>query len=253
MSKSNSVPLGAKKIIIRRRPRRKRSKNMYFTTATHDAIVRYQNTDDQSEKEQIYVSEILPAFSKLVENLIFIHGFMKSGLRYEDLKNDCVSFLYETLYKFDPTRGSKAFSYFNVVAKNWLIIKSKQKTKQNRRQVSLEATEYLSSDDQAAIDIHNTVSGPDKDIIKREAVENLFLLMDEINEKLNSENEIACMNAIVTLFEHIDDLDMLNKRAIFVYIRDISGLNPKQLSIAMSSIRKHYKLLIKNDKFDIFF
>ena len=54
-------------------------------------------------------------------------------------------------------------------------------------------------------------------------------------------------------FEHIDDLDMLNKRAVFVYMRDISGLNPKQLSIAMSTIRKHYKQLKKSNKYDIFF
>ena len=57
----------------------------------------------------------------------------------------------------------------------------------------------------------------------------------------------------ISLFERIDDLDLLNKRAIFVYLRDISNLNPKQLSIAMSSIRKHYKLLVKQDEFDIFF
>ena len=61
------------------------------------------------------------------------------------------------------------------------------------------------------------------------------------------------MDAIITLFEKIDELDLLNKRAVFVYMRDLSNLNPKQLSIAMSSIRKHYRALAKNDDFDIFF
>ena len=78
-------------------------------------------------------------------------------------------------------------------------------------------------------------------------------MMVEIRKKLNSENEIACMDAIITLFEKIDDLDLLNKRAVFVYMRDLSNLNPKQLSIAMSAIRKHYRALAKNDDFDIFF
>ena len=77
--------------------------------------------------------------------------------------------------------------------------------------------------------------------------------MKEIKKKLSGENEIACINAIIALFEKIDDIDLLNKRAIFVYLRDISSLNPKQLSIAMSSIRKHYKSLVKQDEFDIFF
>ena len=57
----------------------------------------------------------------------------------------------------------------------------------------------------------------------------------------------------MTLFTKIDDLDLLNKRAVFVYMRDLSSLNPKQLSVAMSSIRKHYRDLVKNDEFDIFF
>ena len=58
----------------------------------------------------------------------------------------------------------------------------------------------------------------------------------------------------MTVFETIDQLDFLNKRAIFVYVRDISGLSPKQLSVAMSIIRKHYRALVKGPdrKFDLF-
>ena len=77
--------------------------------------------------------------------------------------------------------------------------------------------------------------------------------MDEIKGRLHNENEIACMSAIITLFGKIDDLDLLNKRAVFVYMRELSSLTPKQLSVAMSSIRKHYKDLLKDDRFDIFF
>ena len=45
----------------------------------------------------------------------------------------------------------------------------------------------------------------------------------------------------------IGDLDFLNKRAVFVYMREISGLTPKQLSVAMSNVRKHYKEIKKGD------
>ena len=127
---------------------------LYFHEGTHNAIVDYQKSDDLKEKEKIYVSDILPAFEKLAENLIFMHGFHKAfgAGSYGDLKNDCVTFLYETLHKFDPSRGSKAFSYFNVVAKNWLIIKSKQKTRQNRRKISIDDKAALSSSDTATIE-----------------------------------------------------------------------------------------------------
>lgn len=244
--------------IIRKKTRRVRRKgakkrNMYFHAGTHDAIVKYQGTEQLDEKEKIYIEEILPAFNKLAENLIFIHGFAKVTGHYEDLRSDCVTFLYETLHKFDHTRGTKAFSYFNVVAKNWLIIRSKQKIKSNKRHVSIEDQAFLSDVDQAKIENHSVAPAQDYHIIVKESKKNLFSMMVEIRKKLNSENEIACMDAIITLFEKIDDLDLLNKRAVFVYMRDLSNLNPKQLSIAMSAIRKHYRALAKNDDFDIFF
>jgi hypothetical protein len=242
-----------KKFIKIRRKRGKGPRNLYFNENTHNAIIKFQGLECDLEKDKLYVKDIFPAFDKLVENLIFIHGFMSTHSSYEDLKNDCVVFLYETLNKFDHTRGTKAFSYFNVVAKNWLIIKSKQRSKQIRRQISLDDPLSISRRDMSAIEMYKVVPAQDSEMIKRESIENLFSLMSEIKEKLSGENEIACIDAIITLFEKIDDIDLLNKRAIFVYLRDISNLNPKQLSIAMSSIRKHYKSLVKNGDFDIFF
>ena len=56
-------------------------------------------------------------------------NYLNCQIKCQILKSDCVSFLYETLEKFDPSKGSKAFSYFNVVAKNWLIIQSKKRVK----------------------------------------------------------------------------------------------------------------------------
>ena len=252
-SKEVAVVKGKKKFIKIRRKRGKGKRNLYFNEDTHNAIIKFQSLEVLKEKEELYVSRIFPAFDKLVENLIFIHGFQSSHSSYEDLKSDCVVFLYETINKFDHTRGTKAFSYFNVVAKNWLIIKSKQRTKQIRRQISLDDPMSISKRDMGAIESYKVIPAQDTEMIKREKTENLFSLMVEIKDKLSGENEIACIDAIITLFEKIDDIDLLNKRAIFVYLRDISNLNPKQLSIAMSSIRKHYKSLVKQGEFDIFF
>lgn len=235
------------------RGKKKNTTRLYFHAGTHDAIIRFQDEDDISKRAEIYVSEILPAFNKLAENLIFIHGFAKINGSYEDLKNDCVVFLYETLGKFDHTRGTKAFSYFNVVAKNWLIIQSKKKTKSNKRHVSIDDIESLSYADVSMIESYKSIPAQDSRIIKKEAKEDLFKLMDKIKDRLSGDNELACMNAIITLFRKIEDLDLLNKRAVFVYMRDLSSLNPKQLSVAMSVIRKHYKDLSKSDEFDIFF
>jgi hypothetical protein len=226
---------------------------MYFHTGTHDAIVRFQSCDEREARDGIYVQEILPAFDKLVENLIFMHGFANIYGSYEDLKNDCITFLYETLKKFDASRGTKAFSYFNVVAKNWLIIKSKQRSKLTKKMVSLDDKDSVADLERLSVQDFNDVYSQSLLITKKQSFENLMKMLDQIASRLTNENEKACMEAIIKLFNSIDDLDLLNKRAIFVYMRDLSNLTPKQLSASMSAIRKHYKEISKSDDFDIFF
>lgn len=227
--------------------------SLYFHAGTQEAIVLYQNTEEEDQRHIIYVKDILPAFDKLVENLIFIHGFTRAfgAGSYESLKADCVSFLYESLHKWDPERGTKAFSYFNVVAKNWLIIKAKKRQKNNRRHVSIDDHDSLRRVDLEIIENYQAIPAQDDEMIKRERSQEILKMLHEIKGRLTSENELSCITAIIVIFESVDQLDFLNKRALFVYMRDLSNLNPKQLSIAMSSIRKHYKALSGKDGFDI--
>jgi len=127
-----------KKKIVKRRARRSTTKKkLYFNEETQQGIVDFQDTEVRSEKDAIYKEKILPAFEKLVENLILIYGFAKKGESFPVLKNDCVTFLYETLHKFDNSKGTKAFSYFNVVGKNWLILNSRRRKKRVDKHLSI--------------------------------------------------------------------------------------------------------------------
>ena len=237
---------------IRRRPGQKR--NMYFTMETQEAIVNYQNAETDDEKQKLYLSAIQPAFDKLVENLIFVYGFKTSYDTFNELKSDCVSFLYESLYKWSPEKGTKAFSYYNVVAKNWLIIRSRQQQKRVKRHVSIDSPKGLSPAHQKLFESYDVMPPPDEILISRNLRNEIQILLKEIEKCVSSETEKTCISAIQTVFKNVDELDFLNKRAILIYVRDISGLTPKQLSVAMSSIRKHYRRLTKGDeKFNLFF
>lgn len=237
---------------IRRRPGQKR--NMYFTMETQEAIVKYQTAEGVEEKQSIYLKDIQPAFDKLVENLIFVYGFKTSYDTFAELKSDCISFLYESLYKWSPEKGTKAFSYYNVVAKNWLIIRSRQQQKRTKRHISIDTPKGLTPQHQAIFESHDVIPPPDEILISRNLRNEIQTLLKEIEKCVSSETEKTCISAIQTVFRNIDDLDFLNKRAILIYVRDISGLTPKQLSVAMSSIRKHYRRLTKGEeKFNLFF
>jgi hypothetical protein len=160
--------------------------------------------------------------------------------------------LFETIGKFDATRGTNAFSYFNVVAKNWLIIKTKQKSQRIKRSVSLDDPESLSANEQRIIEDHNVIPAQDELLINENAVQGVVKLLYEIRDKVKSENELACINSIITIFENIDDIDLLNKSAILLYMRELSGLSPKQLTTTMQTVKRHYKRLKIDPKFKFF-
>ncbi len=221
---------------------------MYFTKETQAAIEEYQQEPDRTAREKIYKERIASAFEQLAESLIYVYGFNSPYETVASMKVDCVAFLYETIHKWDPARGTKAFSYFNVVAKNWLIIRCRNAKKNFNRHVSMSDLNAMSSRDKNAVANYQVIPGPDEILEKRNFKNEMNKVIEELESRVKKQNEVLCVEAIKTVFENVDNLDFLNKRAIYVYIREISGLNSKQLSVAMSKIRKHYKQIVHDDK-----
>lgn len=215
---------------------------LYFNEETHRSIVSFQNETNKKERDKLYVEKIMPAFEKLVENLINIYKFTSMHDTYEDLKVDCVNFLFETIHKFDETRGTNAFSYFNVVAKNWLIIKTKQKAQKMKKLVSLDDPDSLSTYETCLIEEHNYLPFKDSytETLNRKE---LITMLYDIRAKVKSENELSCINSIITIFENLDEIDLLNKSAILLYMRELSGLTPKQMTTTMQALKTYYKKL----------
>ena len=145
------------------------------------------------------------------------------------------------MHKFDPTRGTKAFSYFNVVARNWLIIHSKKRTKDGTRSISIEDVTRLSQSDRRAIANHSVMKSPDEILVDAGRKELILGVLTKIESKLTEEHERSTMSALRMIFENAEDIDLLSKRAVFLYVREIANVNQKQLSTAMAAIRRHYR------------
>jgi hypothetical protein len=214
---------------------------MYFSDLTQEAITHFQDETDGKKRHEIYLKSIHPAFDSLVENLILVYGFGAPGEPIEDLKSDCISFLYGSIHKWSPSKGTKAFSYFNVVAKNFLIANTRKAIKRNRRYVSIEQPEMLTLEQSQEIEAYSVAPSPDDILIERNRRADIMEILAEIDDIVEAEHEKACIKAVISVFERVDELDFLNKRAVRIYIRDISGLTSKKLSIAMSSIRSLYR------------
>ena len=77
-------------------------------------------------------------------------------------------------------------------------------------------------------------------------------LIDKITDKTKTKNEEICLEAIKLLFDNVNDLEIINKRAAMIYIRNITNMSPKQLSIVLSVLKKYYKEIKREIKNIIF-
>lgn len=239
--------------VLRKKIKRPPSgKEPYFTKETQQAIKEYVESDNEKFRENKYTNDIRPALEKLSENLIFVYGFHKQHPDIDTLKHNCVINLYENLHKFDHDKGKNAFSYFNVVAKNWLIIQSRKRRKRTDRLIYID-DDCLSIADRYAIEEYSVCPSPEKAMVIEENLDDMKNLLCEIKNRTRNEQEKRCIDAIIQVYDNVDQLDYLNKRALFVYIRELSGLTSKQLSVCMSNLRKIYRSLAGPDrKYDIF-
>ena len=101
---------------------------MYFTQVHEDAILKYAASNCRKEKTKLYVELIQPAFSEMVDKIVFTYKFTTLP-NIDELRDDCKIWLTTILGKYDVSKKSKAFSYFSVITKNWFIHKVKQRAK----------------------------------------------------------------------------------------------------------------------------
>ena len=133
------------------RKRKKKSKNQYFTQATEDAIVRYNNCPDPEERSEIYRKDIHYAFFKLTENIIHTFKFYYTEVNeIEHLQHEVITFLLSKIHLFDQSKGAKAFSYFGTIAKRYLII---QNTQNYKKRIDKAPVEELHHDLKYSYDI----------------------------------------------------------------------------------------------------
>lgn len=234
---------------IKRRPGQKSV--MYFTKETEVSILKFLTSEEKKEREAVYGGEILPAMKKLVESLIYVYGFKSPLMTTQELIDEGCFFLYKTLHKWDPDRGSKAFSYFNVVAKNFLINTTNSHRKKYFKHVYLDEITASGNKESALakqISSYNELPSTEELIINSERRAENVARVKKIRDFLSDDRDLITISAVERLFDSANDLDFFNKQSIYVYLCEISGLEKKHLSKSMSKIRKIYARLVVEEK-----
>ena len=214
--------------------KRTRRKNYYFTSDHEEAIVRYTRTQCHREKTELYVQYIQPAFNEMVDKIVFTYKFTNLP-NIDSLREECKIWLMTILDKFDPNKGSKAFSYFSVITKNWFIHKVKKQQKKNKREIDYDniskahEEEFLSTNES-----YLTTR------IEDEFWTSFYSELKSWDVSQMKENDLKVYQAINILFESKEDIDIFNKKAIYLYLREITGLNTKQIVNSLKKFRKKY-------------
>ena len=215
---------------------RKRSKHNYFTKETEDYIVEYNNSTDIAYRQKIFTDHIYYPFYKLVENIIHTYKFYYTDVDdIEDLKHEIISVLVEDkIMKFDPTRGAKAYSYFGTIVKRWLIAYTDKNYKRLKRIGSFDEI-----NESYEPEIARTKTGYEVTLsqIFERFIEESY---DELDTLFKKDNDKKIADAVLTLFSKRNDIEIFKKKALYIYIREITGEETPQLTKIINVLKEKF-------------
>lgn len=208
----------------------------YFNAETDASIKRFLESTSEMEKHAIFDVEIRPAFEKLIESQIYTYHFYSID-DVDTLKRECLTNLYEMIPKFDPNRGHKGFSYFNVITKNWFIQKTRERNKRNK----LESDLFYDLDHETVKHDPNFTCHPHEEMVEeKEFWVSLYNEMDFWRTKLTKGPELKVLEAVIFLMQNPDLVTIYNKKAVYLYLRELTGLNTKQVVTNLKRIKSLY-------------
>ena len=207
--------------------RRPKSKN-YFTHDTELAIVRYNNEPDSEVRSKIYEREIHYPFFKLTENIIHTFKFYYTEVdEIEHLQHEVITFLLSKIHLFDPSKGAKAYSYFGTITKNYLIVSN---TKNYKKRIDKADVSEAETNEKFSYQIDDS---PHKDELSEFIDLFVEYVSENIYELFPKKNDAEIEDAILEIFRKREDIDIFNKKAIYIYIREMVDVKtPKITKIA---------------------
>jgi hypothetical protein len=215
---------------------KKKKSNNYFTAETEKYIVEYNNSTDPVYRSKIFTEHIYYPFYKLAENIIHTFKFYYTEVEeLEDLKHEIVTVLLEDkIHKFDPTNGAKAYSYFGTIVKRWLINYNEKNYKKTKSAASLDN-----------VDISYELTAADL----KESLITLSDLVDEwvadsyatVDKYCSSELECKVVDAVLTIFSTRKDISVFKKKALYIYIREITKCDTPMLTQVIAKLKKSFE------------
>jgi len=218
-------------------PRKKAKSKMYFTQDTENAIIAYNKSDDRLEMNDLYVAEIGKAFDKLAENLIHTFKFYYFDIPLDEVKNEVVSYLIMNIHKFKEGKG-KAFSYFSIVGKNYLILHNNNNYKKMKIHRDIDVLDFSRN-------LKSEESIKESKESYNEFVEQMVEFWDNnIRNIFRRQKDILVADSVIELFRKRVNVENFNKKALYILIREMTGSNTQHITRVINVMKKHYKEML---------
>jgi hypothetical protein len=234
---------------------RPRKNKMYFTQDTEDAIVAYNKSVSDRERNQLYKDRIQYPFEKLAENILNTFKFTYFDVPKEDIQCEVVAILIQKIHMFKEGRG-KAFSYFSIVAKNYLILNNNSNYKRFKKTSLLsEMPESWNPEN----DFYETQLGDEYNEFKE-----LMLNYWDINltNVFTKKRDIQIADAILELFRRSQNIENFNKKHLYLLIREMTDCKTHYITKVVNVMKEHqirmlneyldYGTVSKADEMDFF-
>jgi len=223
------------------RPRKKKSK-IYFGSAAQDAIIEYNASNDDKEKNKIYSERIKYPFEKLAENILNTFKFSYFDVPKEDVQAEVVSMMVQKIHMYNPEKG-RAFSYFSIVAKNYLILNNNGNYKRYKK------TDLLSQMPETwnpENDFYHEQQGDEFNEFKELMLEYWDKNLTKVFTK---KRDIQIADAILELFRRSQYIENFNKKHLYLLIREMTDCKTHYITKVVNVMKEHQKKML-NDYLD---
>lgn len=219
-----------------KRKRKKKSK-IYFGKDTENAIIEYNKTECVVERNKIYNEGISAAFDKLAENILNTFKFSYFQCSHLEVQQEVVSNLVSNIHKYKPDNG-KAFSYFSIIAKNFLILYNNGNYRKFKKHVSVDDDETTNVD----LELSSIPTNPTN---KKEITEFFGLMIDywdtHIEKIFKKKNELQIAYAVLEIFRSSDRIENFNKKALYLYIREMTNCKTQNITKVVNKMKDMQK------------
>ena len=231
---SEEILLTKKGTVRKREP--KQSIN-YFTQETENAIIEYLRLRSPKKRNKLFNEKINYAFHKLAENIIHTFKFYYTEVdTIPELQHEVVAFLLEKLHLYDQSKG-KAYSYFGTIAKRYLILYNNANYKKLKDKAPVDAVD---EDKSILIDlVNNSEKANDLELISflkqftKYVDHNMFILFPK-------QRDAQIADAIVELFRKSENIDIFNKKALYIYIKEMTDASTPQITKIIKRLKLIY-------------